>query len=192
MDRNFLKDLKLDSDTVDKIMTQYGKDVQQYKDNASQLEEFKSANQGLKDQLSQRDNQLKDLKKNAGDNEELKSQLEKALADNKEQAKNFNAQLAGVKKNNAISNALRDSGAKNAKAVAALMDLDKVSLDDNGNLIGLSDQLKSIKKSDGYLFQQEEPKPKPAPHIVPSGNPSGGNSANGSLVEKIAQRMKGK
>lgn len=193
MERDFLKKLGLDSDTTDKVMAQYGKDLQDYKAKAAKADELQSTIDDQKEQLSQRDKQLKDLQKNAGDNQDLKAKLDKAIADNKQQAKDFSDKLAGIKKNNAIKDALTGAGAKNAKAVAALMDLSKVSLDDNGSLIGLNDQIKAVKKSDGYLFKEEQQEQKPAPKVVQSGNPKGSDHSNGdSLVEKIAARMQGK
>lgn len=157
MERDFLKKLGLDDQVTEKVMTQYGKDVQQLKDTNAELQ---SKNEGLNEQLSSRDKQLKDLKKTAGDNEELQAKLDKLLADGKEQAKQYENKLAAQKKSFAVSNALRDAGAKNPKTVEALLDLEKVSLDDNGQLIGINDQIENIKKSDGYLFGSKDDKPR--------------------------------
>lgn len=186
MERDFLKKLDIDPDAIDKVMAQYGKDVQGYKDEAEQA---KSSAEELKKQLSDRDIQIKDFKKSAGDNQELQSKLDDALAKNKEQAKQYDEKIAGIKKDNAISNALRDAGAKNSKAVSALMDLEKVSLDDNGNLIGIDDQIKNLKKSDSYLFKQAEDSAKPKPKFTFSGNATDGTDKKQTLADKIAERM---
>ena len=53
--------------------------------------------------------------------------------------------------NYAIERALTAAKAKNAKAVKALLDMEKVKLDGE-QLLGLDDQLKAIKESDPYLF----------------------------------------
>ena len=50
--------------------------------------------------------------------------------------------------------ALANVGAKNPKAVKALLDLEKISLDGE-NLIGLSDQVKILEESDPYLFDND-------------------------------------
>ena len=51
----------------------------------------------------------------------------------------------------AIEKALATAKAKNAKAVKALLDMEKVKLDGE-QLLGLDDQLKAIQQSDPYLF----------------------------------------
>ena len=44
------------------------------------------------------------------------------------------------------------NGAKNTKAVRALLDLDSLELDENGGLSGLSQQLESLRADNGFLF----------------------------------------
>lgn len=192
MERDFLKNLGLDADQISKVMTQYGKDIQEYKENADKLKEFTANNKDLKEQLSQRDDQLKDLKKSAGDNEELKSKLTEALSNNKEQAKQYDEKIAGMQKDRAISDALRAANAKDPVSVKAHLKVDKVSLDNNGNLLGLDDQVKDVKKSYGFLFNEpKEGKTKAAVKASFSGNASDtGNGSKGkSIVDTIAARM---
>ena len=184
-----MKKLGLDDQTTDKVMDQYQKDVQQLKDTNAELQ---SKNDGLTEQMTSRDKQLSELKKNAGDNKELQAKLDKVLADNKEQAKEFQNKLNAQKKSYAVGNALRDAGARNPKTVEALLDLEKVSLDDNGQLIGINDQIENIKKSDGYLFSSNDNKPRV--DFGAKGNPSN-STDNGekSIVETIRENMeKGK
>ena len=58
MERDLLKKLGLEDQVTEKVMTQYGKDVQQLKDTNAELQ---SKNEGLNEQLSSRDKQLKEL-----------------------------------------------------------------------------------------------------------------------------------
>lgn len=44
------------------------------------------------------------------------------------------------------------AGAKNGKAVKALIDVSKVKLGENGKLSGWDEQLAVVQKSDAYLF----------------------------------------
>ena len=154
MDKDFLKKLGLTDEIADKVMDQHDKDVQQLKDNNAELQ---STNDSLNEQITSNAKQLKDLKKVAGDNEELQAKLDKAMSDSQEREKKLKDQIATQRKNFAVGNALRDAGAKNSKAVEALLDLDKVSLDDNGQLIGISDQIDRIKKSDSYSIPNLNP-----------------------------------
>lgn len=54
----------------------------------------------------------------------------------------------------AVDAALAKAGARNSKAVKALLDLGSVKLDDDGSLMGISEQLNDLRKSDGYLFDK--------------------------------------
>lgn len=80
--------------------------------------------------------------------------------------------LAAQRKNFAITNALRDNKARNVKSVEALLDMDKISLDDNGNLLGFDDQIKTVKSENSFLFDDvEQDQPKQV-HVTSTGNPA--------------------
>ena len=61
-------------------------------------------------------------------------------------------QLDTWKREAAIDRALTAAGARNPKAVRALLDLDKVTQKEDGALEGLADQLEALTQSEGYLF----------------------------------------
>lgn len=191
MEKEFLKNLGIDDDAADQIMHQYNQDIRSYKD---KLNENKTTIDGLNDQVAQRDTQLKDLGSQAEDNAKLKEQVEMYKAKNSQLSKEWQDKLEAQSKNFAISNSLRDAGAKNAKAVSALLDLDKVSFDHKGKLSGLYDQLKALKKSDSYLFnsnETKEPNSQDGIKIFPTGNPTGeGQNDDDSIVSKIAKNLK--
>lgn len=191
MEKEFLKNLGIDDDAADQIMHQYNQDIRSYKD---KLNENKTTIDGLNDQVAQRDTQLKDLGSQAEDNAKLKEQVEMYKTKNSQLSKEWQDKLEAQSKNFAISNSLRDAGAKNAKAVSALLDLDKVSFDDKGNLSGLDNQLEALKKSDSYLFnsnETKEPNSQDGIKIFPTGNPTGeGQNDDDSIVSKIAKNLK--
>lgn len=110
----------------------------------------------LKAQVAERDKQLETLKASAGDNEELKKQIEDMKKQNADQEKAHKAELAQLKLDNAIDAALTAAGAKNGKAVKALIDISKVKLGEDGKLTGWDDQIKAIQKSDAYLFNVQQ------------------------------------
>lgn len=62
---------------------------------------------------------------------------------------------ANKEKNTAINQAISNAKGKNAKAILALVDNDKITYKD-GKLDGLEDQLKELQKSDAYLFDAPE------------------------------------
>jgi hypothetical protein len=122
----------------------------------SKHEEVAEENKTLKTSVSDRDKQLETLKASVGDNEELKKQIETMKQQNADQEKAHKAELAQLKLDNAIDAALTAAGAKNGKAVKALIDVSKVKLGEDGKLTGWDDQIKAIQKSDAYLFNVQQ------------------------------------
>lgn len=122
----------------------------------SKHDEVVEENKTLKTSVSDRDKQLETLKGSAGDNEELKKQIEAMKQQNADQEKAHKAELAQMKLDNAIENALTAAGAKNGKAVKALLDVSKVKLGEDGKLTGWDEQIKAIQKSDAYLFNAKQ------------------------------------
>lgn len=121
-----------------------------------QLDTLNAENKNLKQSVADRDKQLDDLKKANGDNEELKQQIETMKQQNTEQEKAHKAEIAQIKLDNAIDAALTAAGAKNTKAVKALMDVSKVKLGEDGKLMEWDEQLKAVQKSDAYLFEDKK------------------------------------
>lgn len=122
----------------------------------SKYDEAVEENKALKTSVSDRDNQLETLKAAAGDNEELKKQIEDMKKQNTDQEKAHKAELAQLRLDNAIDAALTAAGAKNGKAVKALLDVSKVKLGEDGKLAGWDDQIKAVQKSDAYLFNVQQ------------------------------------
>lgn len=122
----------------------------------SKYDEVNEENKTLKESVSERDKQLDKLKAASGDNEELKKQIETMKQQNADQEKAHKAELAQLKLDNAIDAALTAAGAKNSKAVKALIDISKVKLGEDGKLTGWDEQLKAVQKSDSYLFTTQQ------------------------------------
>ena len=122
----------------------------------SKHEEVVEENKTLKTSVSDRDKQLETLKAAAGDNEELKKQIETMKQQNADQEKAHKAELAQLRLDNAMEAALTASGAKNSKAVKALLDVSKVKLGEDGKLTGWDEQIKAVQKSDSYLFHTKQ------------------------------------
>ena len=112
----------------------------------TRFNEANEENKTLKQSVSDRDKQLNDLKKSSGDNAELKAQIEELQKKNTEQAKAHAAEMAQLKLDNAVDTALTAAGAKNSKAVKALLDMSKVKLGEDGKLWGWDEQLSAVQK----------------------------------------------
>ena len=128
----------------------------------------------MQNQIGDRDKQLKELEKTVGDNQELAQEIDKLRKENEQTAKDYQSKITKQAKDFAITNTLKDAGAKNTKAVLALLDLDKVSVDEDGQLFGISEQLEELQKTDAYLFtpKQIEIEKKGPVNLFAGGNPS--------------------
>lgn len=122
----------------------------------TRFNEVNEENKTLKQSVADRDKQLEDLKKSSGDNAELKKQIETLQQQNADQKKTHEAELNQLKLDNAIDAALMAAGAKNGKAVKALLDVTKVKLGEDGKLTGLDEQVAAVQKSDAYLFESKQ------------------------------------
>lgn len=103
----------------------------------------------LDGQIKDRDKQLDDLKKI--DAEGLQAEIARLQEANVKAQSDYDAQLKQIKLDSAIDTKLREAKAVNTKAVKALLDHDKISLDGD-NLIGIDDQLKTLQESEKWAF----------------------------------------
>lgn len=151
MTKEVLIQLGLTEEQAEKVLGIYNEAVQNLVPK-EKLEEAAAEKLQLGEGIKERDKQLEELKGAAGTSEELKKKLDEAIAKNKADSEQAAAELAVYKKDNAVNMQLMKLGAKNIKAVKALIDLGKVSIDGE-NVIGLQEQLEAVKTSDPYLFE---------------------------------------
>ena len=155
---------------------QAGKVLEGYKGYVpkTRFDEVNAAKKAAEDTVKERDKQLEDLKKASGDSEALKAQIAQLQADNKAAADKYAAELKAVQINSAVEKELTAAGAKNLKAVKALLEgLDKAELDGE-NVKGLADQIKKLKAGEDtkFLFNEAAPGFKGAKAgSDPKGNP---------------------
>ena len=124
----------------------------------TRFNEVNEENKTLKQSVADRDKQLEDLKKSSGDNAALKKQIETLQQQNADQKKAHDAEMAQLKLDNAIDAALTAAGAKNIKAVRAVIDTSKMKLNEDGTVEGLPDAIKAVQKSDSYMFNTVQQK----------------------------------
>lgn len=148
MKRDQLKELGLDDGQIKQVMDLNGKDINKAK--ASLTVE----NEDLRKQMADRDKDLKHLKSQVKDNDDLSNQFKELQDKYKQDTTNLTNKIGEVKLNSAVDQSLAANKVRNVKAVKALLNMDNVKLDDKGNLTGLDDQIKSIKESDSYLFDE--------------------------------------
>ena len=179
MNREFLKKLGLEDDVIESVMAKHGATIKELND---QLDTQKSKAETLEEQINERDTDLKTLREQLKDHEGASTELEALQTKYDEETQKLQEQLEHNKKMNEIRLAINKSGARNEKAILALLDLEEVKVNDDG-VQGLKEQIDAIKESDSYLFATAENK---KPNIVAGGNPQG--AGNGTLTrEQIMQ-----
>ena len=138
----------------------------------AKLNEKEQENKDLRQQLKDRDTQLDDLKSKAAGNDDLQKQIDTLKSDNQKAAQEYEGKLSEQRLNSAIELAVHQAGAKNVKAVRALLNSDLIMLDGE-KLLGFDDQIKGLRESDAYLFGES------APNTVGGGsNPPAGGGGN--------------
>ena len=109
----------------------------------------------LREGIKTRDTQLSELKKSAGDNEELTKQIETLTQQNKDAKANYDKELAKVKLMAAVDAELTAAGSKNNTAVRAVLAeflegakiVDgKVTATVGGETITLANKVEALKK----------------------------------------------
>ena len=149
--KELLKKAGIEEGKLDSVIGDINKELPKYFIPKDKYNEVAEAKKKLETDIQERDKQLEQLKNAAGNSEELKAQIEQLQAENQKAAEEWQAKVAQMQLDFAIEKALTAAKAKNAKAVKALLDLEKVKLDGE-QLLGLDDQLKELQKSDAYLF----------------------------------------
>jgi hypothetical protein len=113
--------------------------------------EINEAKKQLETDIKTRDQQLTDLKKSAGDHEELKKQIGQLQTENKTKDDDYKAKIKDLSINSAIKLTLGND-AHDSEMVAGLVDKSKLILGEDGKVTGLDEQIKSLRESKAFLF----------------------------------------
>lgn len=150
MKTDFLRELGIEQEAINKIMAENGKDIEALKAQVSTLETEKA---NLSAQLTDANTQIERFKdldidgiKAAAD--DWKGKYEAAEAKAK-------ADVEKLQFDHALSAALSKAKARDNKAVSALLDMGGLKLN-NGEIVGLDQQLEMMKKEKSFLFEDGE------------------------------------
>lgn len=112
-------------------------DKKKFDDKVTELETANGTIKGLRETVAKFDGvDVEKLKKDAADWETK-----------------YNADISSLKLDNAVGMALVEAKAKNPKLARAALDMSIVKLDGD-KLIGLTEQLDNLRKTDSYLFEE--------------------------------------
>lgn len=159
MTRKQLEDLGLTKEQADSVMKINGDDIENAKGTAStEIKNLQIEVEGLKTQVGDRDKQLETLKASAGDNADLKKQIEDLQTENATAKATHESELNQLKIDFAVEKALTGAKAKNIKAVKALLELGEAKLDKDGNVKGLDEQIEKLRSGDDtkFLFEAQK------------------------------------
>ncbi|ATO50137.1 phage scaffolding protein [Brevibacillus laterosporus] len=120
------------------------------------FDEINDTKKELEGQIKDRDKQLTELKKNTGDNEDLKKQIETLQAENKTKGEEYETKLKDMQVSTAIKLALTGE-AHDPDLIASLLDKSKIEINEDGTLKGgLDDQVKALRESKAFLFVEKQ------------------------------------
>lgn len=146
MKREYLKSLELSEEIIDKIMDENGKDVEAIKNKYADYD-------NIKVQLKEANKQIENFKsmdidkiKQAAD--DWKSKFDESEQEHKKQIEKFI-------KETAIKTAIADK-AQDIDIVAKLFDMDKITVDEDGKVSGVDEQLTAMQESKKFLFKTNE------------------------------------
>lgn len=153
MKKEQLIELGIAEDIAEKIIALYNGEIKEFVPK-SKLGEVTAQLEAVNTALGDRDKQLTELKKSAGNNEELKNRITALQEDNKKQKEAYEEQIRNIRIDSAIETALTKAGARNIKAARALLNMESLSLDEKGEVVGLDEQVKGLTDSEetGFLF----------------------------------------
>lgn len=148
MKRKFLEDLGLEKEAIDKIMAENGTDIEAEKTKAKEQVD------NLQGQL---DTVNESLKKFEGvDIEKLKGEISTLQTTLQTKETEFQNQLADRDFNLQLESAINSVGAKNAKAVKALLDIDTLKASKNQEA-DIKAAIEACQKDNDFLFGSNEP-----------------------------------
>jgi len=154
MDRKFLEDLGLEKEVIDKIMEENGKDIEKEKKGVDKLKSdnavLTSEKERLEGQLQEANGTIEELSKI--DAEKLQEEVQTYKKKFEESEREKEAEIKKITLEHEIEKNLLSAGAKNLKAVKALLDIEEIEKS-NELTKTITTQIEKLKESDGYLFE---------------------------------------
>ncbi|MDD4985904.1 MAG: phage scaffolding protein [Dehalococcoidales bacterium] len=181
-------DAKVDIDKlVEDAKKDLGKEFVPKSDFNSKNDELKST----KAKMDELQKQVDDLSKAGGDATKIKEQLDKVSQEFETYKKDTEKREVNRKKQAAIELGLRSAKASDdaIDLLTSQFDLDKITLDNKGNIVDWEDHLKPVKELRKSLFAEVKTDSGGKPITV---KPTGGKAAKAQLIEQYNEAEKNK
>lgn len=184
--KELLKKLGVAETEIDKIDAEVVKELPKHFVTKTQYNEVTEAKKKAEKDVTERDKQIEELGKTVGLSEELKLQIQTLQTENKEAAEKHAAEMKELQLSNAIKSALSGK-VHDEDLVAGLFEKDKLVIND-GKVVGLDEQLKTLQESKAFLFKPDESQQQQTPpgfRVGGGGNPNP-PATTASLKDAIA------
>lgn len=150
----------------------------------AKFDEVNNSNKGYRTQIDDLNARLNTLSENAKDNEALRgeiTQLRQSIADK-------DKERDALRREYQIRDVARTFKARNVDVVMKMIDNSKIT-ENNGQLYGVNEQFEAIKKSDPYLFDDDQPASGGIdPHQEPNGAKAGSNDSFNQMIRRATGR----
>ena len=154
MKRDFLQNFKvgeqpLPKEIIDAIMDENGRDIEEAKKPFEDYESLKEQLQTAKDGLAA----FKDV-----DVDKLQGKITELTGQLADKDKQWQEKLNGMAFDGRIKDAITAAKGRNAKAISALLDVEKLKKSTNQDA-DIKDALEALKKDNAYLFEDDSTPP---------------------------------
>jgi hypothetical protein len=179
MNKKELVALGVSEEVADQIVVLHGKDIESHK---AKLATAQAEVDGLKGQLTEAGTAIEGFKKLDVEGvkksaDEWKTKYDQATADAVKQ-------VSSLKFDHALESALTGAKVRDMVSVKAHLKADALKLNEDGSILGLKEQLDTLKSSKDFLFESDTP----TPRIVSGGQ---NRSVLGDSVVDAARKAAG-
>lgn len=126
----------------------------------------------LKTEITNRDTQIEQIKNESKDSATLQATINQLQQENETAKANYEKEIEGLKLTSALDAQLTAAKARNPEIVKNVLNMDTIKLD-NGQILGLAEQLDKLRETDSYLFDVEVDQ-----HDGGNGNGGGNNTSH--------------
>lgn len=155
MKREELKSLGLTDEQIDKVMAENGKDIEKSK---SEVTAIATERDTLKTQLADAGKQIESFK-GMKKPEEVDAAVAEWKTKAEQAATEAQAQVNQLKFDHALEGALTGAKVKDVVSVKAHLKSDALKLNEDGSILGLKEQLETLKTAKDFLFESDTETP---------------------------------
>ena len=187
MKRDFLKNLGIeDKAIIDQILDENSADIGRAK---GELDTYKTKVTNLENENEGLKTENATLKNQVGETTTLNQKISQLETDLANKDKELNTKVTEIKKDHAIDAKIRDFKGKNIKAIKALLDMDKITYE-NEELGGIDEQLTALGSAEdsSMLFGDVQNTPS-GTHLNNPPSGGGGNPPAKTFAEAVANSL---